>query len=492
MKKLIILRGAPGCGKSTFIKTNNLGMFTISSDDIRFQFAYSRGYKVTNEIPQQFNRDVFGLIERLLELRMRYGLYTVIDATHSTASEINKYKPLTEKYGYKAVVVNFDSLPIEECKARNAAREAVRVVPDYVIDRMYNNFKSSPIPSWVDVITPEEFKLDDDLSDIDDTSVLVHALRNNPCIREKAFGNISSFNFTRKAFEDGIWDNQTVVARGLYINTATNEIVARGFNKFFNIGERKETQLDALAIMKFPVTAYVKENGYLGLVSYNAETDDLLITSKSELNGDFAKWLRDALYAQYSAETIDKIREICKTKNVTFVFENVDMKNDPHIIDYDRSDLYLIAIIRNTIEFKQYSYNKLVKIATELGIKYKTKAYTINTYKEFVEWYKKVMADNYKFNDKRIEGFVIEDSNGYMVKVKCAYYSFWKSMRYVVQQTLTKGVYAHEEKLTTDIAKNFYEFCKELYATTTAEERAAMPRDIIFFRKKYAEWSANK
>ena len=38
MRKLVILRGTMGCGKSTFIKEHNLERFTLSSDNIRLMF----------------------------------------------------------------------------------------------------------------------------------------------------------------------------------------------------------------------------------------------------------------------------------------------------------------------------------------------------------------------------------------------------------------------------------------------------------------------
>ena len=43
------------------------------------------------------------------------------------------------------------------------------------------------------------------------TKDFVDALRANPYVREKELGdNISSFNFTNKAFWKGHWDNETV------------------------------------------------------------------------------------------------------------------------------------------------------------------------------------------------------------------------------------------------------------------------------------------
>ena len=36
---------------------------------------------------------------------------------------------------------------------------------------------------------------------------------------------------------------------------------------------------------------------------------------------------------------------------------------------------------------------------------------------------------DYSFQGKHIEGFVVEDSNNFMFKIKLPYYSFWKQMR---------------------------------------------------------------
>ena len=35
MKTLLLLRGAPGCGKSTFIEQNGLKPYALSADDLR-------------------------------------------------------------------------------------------------------------------------------------------------------------------------------------------------------------------------------------------------------------------------------------------------------------------------------------------------------------------------------------------------------------------------------------------------------------------------
>ena len=316
---------------------------------------------------------------------------------------------------------------------------------------------------------------------------LVEELRNNKYIKERAFGNISSFNFTRDAFEGSVWNDQTIMSRGLYINTVTNKIVARGFNKFFNIGEREETQLENLKTMKFPVTCYVKENGYLGLVSYNEETDDLFVTTKSDPTGDYSKWLTQMICVSMNVTRLRKMKEFCRDNDVTLVFEFVYPTKDPHIIEYKDAELFLLSIIKNDIKFTQYSYDEIVSLANDLGITCKKKAYVLNSYNEFITWYNTVTAKGWTYEGKNIEGFVIEDSEGYMVKVKLYYYKFWKYMRSIAQGTLTKGFYKREDLIEDEDAKEFYEFLKKLYLTTTEEERLKLTDNIIALRNKFYE-----
>ncbi len=120
-------------------------------------------------------------------------------------------------------------------------------------------------------------------------------LRADPAVAEKRFGNISSFNFTREAFREKSWNERTIQARGLYLDTAQSRVAARAYNKFFNIGERPETGWSALQqSLWFPVSCYVKENGFLGLVSWDTEKESLFITTKTDPEGIAALWFRGA------------------------------------------------------------------------------------------------------------------------------------------------------------------------------------------------------
>lgn len=241
---------------------------------------------------------------------------------------------------------------------------------------------------------------------------------------------------------------------------------------------------------QFPVTCYVKENGFLGMVSYNPNTDGLFITTKSDPTGPYVEWLKEAVYSKI--KDVDKMKKICKEQDVTFVFECVDMKHDPHIIEYPDNELFLLSIIKNDLNFTQYEYDTLVNIANEIGIKYKTKAIEIANWSEFVDWYNEVLESDYEFEGKHIEGFVIEDSAGFMTKLKLTYYNFWKFMRGVTHTTLRKGYIDKTSALTTPLANDFYRFLKAVYVSSTKEDRDKFPKDIIYWRNRfYKEYKVN-
>ena len=323
---------------------------------------------------------------------------------------------------------------------------------------------------------------------------MIMALRQSEYVTEKQFGNISSFNFSREAFFDKAWNEQTVKARGLYINIPKQKIVARSFEKFMNIGEGEDMELDALyGRLKFPLTAYVKENGFLGMAAYNDEDDDLFVTTKSSPEGDFAAWLKQATEALISKKGRNGMKEYSKAHDVTFVFECVLPVLDPHIVEYGRDRLVLLDIVRNTPDFETVPYEEMVKIANSFGLEYKQKAFVIDTWPEFVSWLDEVRQYGYRFCGKIIEGFVIEDATGFMMKQKTGYYLFWKYMRSIACEAIRKG-YIEPKKtatLTTPLANFFYGWVKTLHPLYV-ESPVSVPMDIISLRNTFFKTEAGR
>lgn len=107
MKKLLILNGIMGAGKSSFIKENKLEDFTVSSDELRIKMA---GFDMSENglvISSKHDRQVWSMLYTILESRMNMGLFTVVDAMHLHTRDFKKYKELADLYGYE-IVHTFD------------------------------------------------------------------------------------------------------------------------------------------------------------------------------------------------------------------------------------------------------------------------------------------------------------------------------------------------------------------------------------------------
>ena len=97
MRILLLLRGSAGCGKSTWIQNNGLKQYTLSADDIRL-LCQSPIMKADGTQAISISNDaiVWKMFFQILEVRMRKGEFTVIDATNSKTSEMNQYKKLCD------------------------------------------------------------------------------------------------------------------------------------------------------------------------------------------------------------------------------------------------------------------------------------------------------------------------------------------------------------------------------------------------------------
>lgn len=293
----------------------------------------------------------------------------------------------------------------------------------------------------------------------------VDMLRNSSLVREKHLANgISSFNFSNKCFFNQAWDSINVKARGLFVKD--NKVVARSYNKFFNIGERPETEMDSLRKnLVFPVCAYVKSNGFLAMISADPTEDcKLFIASKSTNEGDFAGYIRDVLDKTLTAAQQADFADYLRKNSCTAVFECIDPIHDPHIVEYTHPHLVLLDLVYNDFNYSHAGHYTLIDVAGHFGFYCKILSKVIANWQEFETFIDKWAAR------ANIEGFVFEDADGFMVKYKTPWYKNWKQVRGVLQQVWTgrdietikniKNKLAFEPSLM-DAVPEFVEECRE-------------------------------
>lgn len=157
MRILLLLRGAPGSGKSTWIEKNGLKHYALSPDELRLMCQSPvMAADGSETISQENEKTVWKIFSSLLEMRLRHGEFTVVDATNSRASELKKYRELCGRYKYRIYCVDFTDVPVEEAKHRNREREAFRRVPEAYIDTVYARFGVEKVPSGIPVIGRDE------------------------------------------------------------------------------------------------------------------------------------------------------------------------------------------------------------------------------------------------------------------------------------------------------------------------------------------------
>lgn len=293
-------------------------------------------------------------------------------------------------------------------------------------------------------------------------------LRFNSYIKERDCGNdIHSFNFTKEAFYKQAWDEQTITARGLFIDVNTAEVFARSYNKFFNLNERPETVVSVLRDkLEYPVQVYKKENGFLGICT--ARNGEMHYFSKSTNGGDFAVMFREIAEKELKYALDVGFANYLETQGLSAVFEVISHK-DRHFVDYDGEDkLVLLAFVKNQYKFEQLCYYEMYTTAKAFGITPKTWVWTINSEDVFYSHLDTLV------NQKGIEGYVLEDSSGFMFKLKTDWYKFWKGVRTVGHKiyrdsfawdlnylSSPKGIITHEDNILCNEALKYYAFARE-------------------------------
>ena len=148
-------------------------------------------------------------------------------------------------------------------------------------------------------------------------------------------------------------------------------------------------------------------------------------------------------------------------ENLSAVFEVLDPFNDPHIIEYQEENIILLDLIKNSTNFEKITYSDLQTFANANNISIKELVYTTNNIEEFMNIYNTITASDYKYQDNYIEGFVIEDTNNFMIKTKTSYYDEWKHLRTKMESSIKNNKY--KTKCNDELEIKFLEYLKNKY-----------------------------
>lgn len=132
--KVIIMRGAPGSGKSYWIANNAPEAAVCSADNY---FKINGEYRFD---PARLPNAHDQCLKHFLKIAYAGRIEIVVDNTNTKVFEIAPYYRTAEVYGYDVEIV-WMIAPPEKCKERNTHN-----VPPHVIDSMISGVEA--LPSW--------------------------------------------------------------------------------------------------------------------------------------------------------------------------------------------------------------------------------------------------------------------------------------------------------------------------------------------------------
>jgi RNA ligase len=196
--------------------------------------------------------------------------------------------------------------------------------------------------------------------------------------------DLTIWNYTEKVQYEGLWDDTTLMCRGLVTNSK-GEIVARPFKKFFNMEEGKHTPTSEFEV-------YEKMDGSLGIFFYyNGEP---IFATRGSFTSDQAIKGREILNKynwQYGTY-----------EGYTYLFEIIYPENRI-VVDYNGLEELVVLGVIETATGRECKYDEMDSEGFVLVKKYDG----IKDYSTL----KSMIAND-------AEGYVIRFSNGDRMKIK--------------------------------------------------------------------------
>jgi predicted kinase len=143
MTKLLITRGLPASGKTTFARALQPDVVRVNRDDLRRMLHGRRLYTDRAE------REVTLVQRASVEALLRKGISVIVDDTNLGAEVVRRWATLAARHQATFEVHDFTGVPLEECIRRDAERDPADHVGEAGIRRMHQQYlagRTLPLP----------------------------------------------------------------------------------------------------------------------------------------------------------------------------------------------------------------------------------------------------------------------------------------------------------------------------------------------------------
>lgn len=430
MKKLVILRGHQGSGKSTYAKKliadflekypNGLTL-EVSYDDILVEQQngeYNWSPENIAKAQEQAWLDFRDFVKKI----QKQDVLVVHSATNQTTKAFKKYVDFAKSRRFEVQFIRLtDFYPnLHNCD-------------DLVVAATYAKIYNNPVEG--ETIMPQTVAPSEQLATLIKDFIEGYTLEKDPetnsfvtpkyirthwdVIKKNSsatYPSLCVYKYAPHVFYNNAFDDALLELRGMVLDQ-NNRIVVRPFTKTFNLSERLSADskypLDIKPDDRF--NAVLKVNGFLGCATYVNNPDHnvgerVLYSTTGSL---------DSWFARKAREHLEGFEELFKSMpGHTFMFEIVD-EEDPHIIK-EEFGAYLLAC-RNVATGELVDRTELVSLAKKFSFSGEIK---------FPEVWENVTWDELRSacaTSKR-EGYVVYDTKykDIIFKLKTPYYLITK------------------------------------------------------------------
>jgi RNA ligase len=280
------------------------------------------------------------------------------------------------------------------------------------------------------------------------------------------------FKYTAKAQYGGRWNFFERVSRGLIVNCATGEIVARPFDKFYNWLEQGRTAGGHI------VTITEKLDGSLGIL-FRVD-DGYRIATRGAFRSEQAEWATRFLIANYDLRDLPN--------ELTLLFEIIYPGNRV-VVDYSGREALVLLAARNRFTG---DYLPFYPAVYELGLRYGFPLPTVYQFNNITE-----ILERTGTLDLSEEGYVVEFADGQRFKFKGDKYLelhrliFGLSFNNTLAAVAAKNVAYIREQIPDEFLVQFNQWVEEIEATVTAvkqQVQTAFEMAPTDSRKEFAIW----
>ncbi len=179
MTRLIVTRGLPASGKTTFARKLQPGVVRVNRDDLRRMLHGERLFT-------QWAEGQVTVVQRAqVEALLRAGADVCVDDTNLRSRTMRDWAQLAARFGAEFEVHDFTDVPVDECVRRDAERPEQDRVGEESIRRLHERYLAGralplPIPTVepggpaAQYTPPSEEAPEIVLVDIDGTVALMH------------------------------------------------------------------------------------------------------------------------------------------------------------------------------------------------------------------------------------------------------------------------------------------------------------------------------